>query len=282
MSDKADEKEVWKQYPDYDFIEVSNLGRVRTKDRYVPYKGSKRLIKGRVLKRQLKKSGYMQVTFKVNGKNIYLLVHRAVAICFLPNPDNLLEVNHIDCDRTNNRVDNLEWCTSQYNSAYRDKLGHFVNNNPGHPVFAVNLKTVKILRFESQSEAARQLGISQGNIYNVLKGKQIQAGGYWFTEDKSEITEKKIREIRASMKSCQVIAFNPETSEVFCFESQREASRQLGADQGHISDVLRGRYKKTHGYWFCYADEKAVDKVRAKFGDEIAKKVEELIKQNQN
>lgn len=280
MTDKA-EKEIWKTYPDYSFIEASNLGRIRTKDRYVTVKGQgERLIKGRVLKQQPQKGGYIQVQFSVCGKMVRLYVHRIVAICFLPNPNNYPEVNHKDCDPTNNRWDNLEWCTHQENIAYRDRLGHFVNNTQKKHVFAVNLETGKVLLFESQTEAARQLGVDQGNLNNVVNGKMNQIGSYWFTEDESEITDEKIREIKDNMELlCGVIAINTETSEVYRFESQMEATRQLNVHQSNIYKVLKGQYNKTGGYWFCYADENAVEKARKRFGDETAKKVEELMRQ---
>lgn len=124
MVNAVREREVWGQYPDYDFIEASNLGRIRTKDRVVKGRnGSKRLYKGHVLKQWLDHNGYLFVNFRVNGKKVNLKVHRVVAITFISNPDNLPQVNRIDCDRTNNRVDNLEWCTPQYNSAYCVKMG---------------------------------------------------------------------------------------------------------------------------------------------------------------
>lgn len=86
----SDEEEIWKIYSDYDFIEVSNLGRVRTKDRVVTRSdGSKLFVKGRVLKQQRDRYGYMFVQFSVNGKRTTLKAHRMVAICFVPNPDNL-------------------------------------------------------------------------------------------------------------------------------------------------------------------------------------------------
>lgn len=202
-----DEKEVWKTYLDYPFVEVSNLGRVRTKDRYVPSKnGSKRLVKGQVLKQYLKRNGYMQVCISVNGKRVYLLVHRMVATCFLPNPDNLPEVNHKDNDRTNNSVDNLEWCSHEYNDTYREKYGIALYR----PVIAINLETLETFWFDSQHEAQRQLNISRRSIYRVIRG---------------------------------------------------------------LRSVV-------HGFWFCNADENAVEKVRAKFGNEVAKKVEELMSES--
>ena len=106
-----EQQEVWKTYPEFDFIEVSNLGDVRTKDRIVTDRNGKKYhIKGRVLKQQLDKYGYLVVHIRENGKSFYRKVHRMVLVTFCPNPDNLPEVNHIDCDRTNNRLDNLEWC----------------------------------------------------------------------------------------------------------------------------------------------------------------------------
>lgn len=63
-------------------------------------------------------------------------------------------MNHKDSNPKNNAVSNLEWCTRQENISYRDKLGHYVNNNPGHPVIAINPETSEVLWFESQREAA--------------------------------------------------------------------------------------------------------------------------------
>ena len=276
------QEEIWRIYPEFDFIEVSNLGRVRSKDRYVPSKnGGKRLAKGHVLKQYQEHGGYMRVKFKVNGETKSILVHRMVAICYIPNPDNLPQVNHKDNDPTNNVVSNLEWCTSQYNSDYKKNFGTSPAQLFGRPVFAVDLKTGKVLRFETQSEAARQLGTPSSNINMVIKGKMNTAGGYWFTEDESEITEEKIQEIRNEMHSLsRVIAVKPETSEVLWFESQHEAGRQLGLDYRNINNVVRGEQNTAHGYYFCYADENAVEKTRAKFGDEIARKVEELLSCN--
>lgn len=273
------EQPIWKPYPDYPFIEANQFGKIRTKDRVVTDKNGRKIhIKGHVLKQYLNKNGYMRVQFRLNGKTINLLVHRIVATCFIPNPNNYPQVNHIDCDRTNNRVDNLEWCTSQYNIAYCFKMGHWVNNNPGHPVYAVDLKTGKVLRFESQMEAARQLGVSVGDLNNVIKGLYIQTGGYWFTEDESKITEEKINEIKNNMHFFGgVIAVDLETFTVLRFDSQAEAERQLGVNHGHINEVIKGKRNKAGNHWFCYADENATEKTRAKFGDDMANKVKELI-----
>lgn len=276
------EKEVWRTYPDCPFIEASNLGRIRTKDRVVIRNNRrKQFIKGRVLKQRLRSDGYMDVHFSVKGKSIRLLVHRVIAISFLLNPNNLPEVNHKDNNRTNNNVSNLEWCTRQYNLDYKKKCGTSPAQIQGHPVFAVNLKTGKVLYFESQCETARQLGILQQDICKVIKGKYNQTGGYWFTENENEITEEKIQEIRAKMLFLGgVIAINLESLNVLRFESQREAERQLGVDHSSIAKVAKGKQNKAGGCWFCYADENVVEKTKEKFSNDIANKVEKLMKEH--
>lgn len=277
------EKEIWKTYPKYPWIEASNLGNIRTKDHWTTDKnGNKRLYKGHVLKQQHDRHGYMQVISSMNGKKFFLSVHRVIATCFVPNPNNLPEVNHKDNNPTNNRWDNLEWCTRQYNIDYKKNFGTSAAELFGKPVFAVDLNTGKVLRFETQSEAARKLNVNIGNLNSVVKGKKNSAGGYWFTEDESEITEERIQKIKENMRFPDgVIAVNQETSEIFWFESQHEAGRQLGVFQQHINDIIKGRRNTTHGYYFCRADSTAVEKTRAKFGDKIADKVEKLLQEHQ-
>ena len=112
--------EEWKSIPGYEGLyEVSNLGRVRSLDRYVKtcYEAYK-LHKGKILSPAKDKNGYLKVHLCYNGKHNIIRVHRLVAQAFLLNPDNLPEVNHKDEDKTNNSVDNLEWCDRSYNISY--------------------------------------------------------------------------------------------------------------------------------------------------------------------
>lgn len=210
------EEEVWKPYPDYPFIEANQFGEVRTIDRVsIDKNGVRHHIKGRVLKQHPNNGGYMRVSFGVDGKIVSLLVHRIVATCFLPNPLGLLEVNHIDNDQTNNIVSNLEWCTPEYNVAYREKYGTSAKEGAKvlrKPLFAIDLKTLDILYFESQSEATHRLGFDRRKINNAVNGQQ----------------------------------------------------------------------KTTHGYWLVNADSNAVERTRAKFGDEVANAVEKLMNENCN
>ena len=176
-------REIWKKHPDIEKIEVSTLGNVRTLDKMVWNGRGIWLMKGRILKQQLNHNGYLQVTFNVNRKKVSKRVHRLVAQTFIPNPDGSPQVNHLDCDRRNNNVSNLEWCNNSYNQIYREKFGISATESRGVPIFAINLDTQEVSRFRSQNEASRTLGINQGNINSVIKGKRKQAGNYWFVND---------------------------------------------------------------------------------------------------
>lgn len=273
------EDEVWKRYPEFDWVQASNLGKVRTVDRYVSDgRGSRRLVKGLVLKQRHREDGYCDVQLSIKGKNVNRKVHRIVAGSFIKNPDNLPQVNHKNCVRDDNRVENLEWCSCEYNRQYREKYGISTTEILGHPLFAVNLKTQKILQFKSHEEAARELNIDSASVCRVVKGKLNYAGDYWFTENKKEITKERLQSIKDNIRfQGGVIAVNLETLEVLRFKSQMEASRQLGVYHSSINMVARGKLNQTKGYWFVYADENTVEKTRTKFGDEVANRVAKLM-----
>lgn len=189
------EHEIWKSHPDIAGIEVSNLGRVRTLDRVVSSEKMTRFTKGRILKQFENGHGYLQVSIPVDGKWTMKKVHRLVAQAFIPNPDNLPEVNHKNCVRDDNCVENLEWCSSLYNSKYREKFGKSRN----HPVFAINLSTLEVYQFPSQIIASQVLEVSQGNIHSVIKENRKQANGYWFVnadDNGADIVQQKLYDIK--------------------------------------------------------------------------------------
>ena len=192
--------EIWKPHPEYAGIEVSTLGKVRTLDRVVSCKGNgTRLVKGRVLKQSKDKDGYLLVNITINGKQTTKRVHRLIAQTFITNPNGFPMVNHKDCNRDNNKVSNIEWCTASYNSKYREELGEAL----GKSVFAINLLTFKVSHFISRAEASHVLGIHHQNINAVINGKQKQAKGYWFTnadDNVDGIIKCKLHEIKGDAK----------------------------------------------------------------------------------
>jgi len=181
--------EIWKSLPGVPGVEVSTFGNVRTLDKVVPSEKGTYFKKGRISKQYDNGHGYLNVSIPIDGKWTTKLVHRLVAQTFIKNTDNLPQVNHKDCIRTNNNVENLEFCTSSYDAKYREKYGISTTEAQGHSLFAVNLATNEVLHFRSQGEAGRALKISQGNIGSVIRGERKQANGFWFVNDDDKATD---------------------------------------------------------------------------------------------
>lgn len=102
-----------KRIPGFDDYYASENGKI--------YSGKSGKLKVKEIKQYSKTHDYLYVTLFKNGKRHYLRVNRVIALTFIPNPNNLPEVNHKDEDKTNNSVTNLEWCTSSYNKTYGDR-----------------------------------------------------------------------------------------------------------------------------------------------------------------
>ena len=172
-------QEIWKDVVGYEGLyQVSNLGRVKSLDRAIKYSNGK-ICKYKEEIRALTKDGrgYLRVLVSKNRKHRNLRVHRLVAQAFIPNPRNLSQVNHKDEDKTNNCVDNLEWCSCQYNVDYSlsKKVCQYDTNG--------NLLRI----WKSIIEASRNLQIPDTNIGKCCKGEYKQSGGYvWKYADESE------------------------------------------------------------------------------------------------
>lgn len=123
------EKEIWKPIKDFESsYEVSNLGNVRSIDRYCIQKNNRsekynHIYKGKVLKQFKNNAGYMQVQLSYQYKSIPKRVHRLVAEAFIENPNNYKCVNHINGNKLDNRAENLEWCTYSHNNNEARRLG---------------------------------------------------------------------------------------------------------------------------------------------------------------
>ena len=183
------QKEIWKDVVGYEGLyQVSNFGRVKHISCVVTTSSnSVRSIKERMIKPRLQNNGYFLVDLYKNNRRKGMLLHRLVAETFIPNPLDLPCVNHKDSNRTNCRVENLEWCTVSYNEKYsydnnnrRDKMNwkHGKDNANSKAVHALNKNGGIVFSFDCIMDAERETGILNSNIVACLKGRHKTAGGY--------------------------------------------------------------------------------------------------------
>lgn len=165
-------EEIWKDIEGYEGLyQVSNMGRVRS----LKYK------KERILKPR-KQSGYYRVSL-YNDKKYEYSIHRLVANAFIPNPDNLPQVNHKDENRTNNCINNLEWCTPKYNYNYgtiniRKSQKQLNDKNKSKVVLQYSLDGTFIKEWKSTMDVERNLGFAHTHIVAVCNGKSRIAYGF--------------------------------------------------------------------------------------------------------
>lgn len=176
--------EVWKPVKGYeDRYEVSNLGRVRSKDMVLPCVANgvetTRVRHGVIRKPHKGHTGYDYVMLRDKEHTRNYRMHRLVAEAFVPNPDYLPEVNHKDEDKSNNRADNLEWCTSSYNHRYGSTIERAADKIR-RPVFQLSMNGDLICTYKSVTEAAEKVGTSTNRISGCCQGKRgyKTAGGY--------------------------------------------------------------------------------------------------------
>ena len=129
--------------------------------------------KNKFLKPQLTYDGYLTVDLCKDGGDKIVKIHRLVAMAFIPNPDNLPCVNHLDEDKTNNHVNNLEWCTVSYNNNYGTHNVRLAKTK-GYPVRCIETGII----YDSLADAERKTGIFKSSIYRVCKGWQKTAGKF--------------------------------------------------------------------------------------------------------
>ena len=170
--------EIWKPIPGYEgYYEASTYGRVRSVDRYTINRwGSKTFHGSQIMKCRKFKNGYMHVKLTKNGKGVEPSVHRLIAITFIPNPGNLSQVNHIDGNKSNNYITNLEWCSSSENQLHSRRVLNRICGLTRKKTLCIDTGEI----FDSTHHAARAFNLSPGGVYNVCIGKNKHTGGMHF------------------------------------------------------------------------------------------------------
>lgn len=179
-------EEIWKEIKNTNGLYfVSNLGNVK--------KGNKSI------KKTERKDGYVKVRINYGDVIKHSFVHRLVALAFIPNPNDLPQVNHIDGDKTNNAVTNLEWCTEKENQKHRIEILHKDMIGENNPMFGVSgskspvykgliyqhdIKTGEIINsYEGSGKAAEAVGGKAANIIRVLNLPTRSYKGYRWTRE---------------------------------------------------------------------------------------------------
>ena len=202
-------EEIWRDIKGFEgYYQVSNTGKMKSLERTVRSGRGYRIIPEKILEGYPDKDGYLYVQLWKNCICKNCRINRLVAMAFIPNPDNLPEVNHKDENKQNNYVENLEWCTTKYNCNYGTRTKMRAEKLEGmkqsqetikqrvektnKPVFSVDKESGLIMWWESASEAGRVLGIDNGTIGKCCKGKGYKSAGgfYWFYADNKEVANE--------------------------------------------------------------------------------------------
>lgn len=168
--------EQWRPIEGYEGLyEVSNLGKVRSLDR-IDCTG--RRLKGKILIPLMMKNGYLSVFLCKEGKAKHFLIHRLVAQAFILNPEGLKEINHKDEDKTNNLVDNLEYCDRKYNMNYGTRTERDVQTKIRKGLFDPEMCGIK-----DRKEYDR--------LYNQKNKERIrERNKEWYQENRDQILEQ--------------------------------------------------------------------------------------------
>lgn len=175
-------EEIWKPIEECNDYYISNFGRIKS------FKYDK--VNGKIMKPSRTTKGYLQLDLQLDGRKrqnrVHLAVHRLVARAFIPNPDNLPQVNHKDENKENNHVNNLEWCTNEYNSNYGTHAER-VGAKQRKPIYSVDVNG-NIEEFDGLRVAARKItgktNASTSSIQYALKNENKTAyGRKWFYKE---------------------------------------------------------------------------------------------------
>lgn len=193
---------------------------------------------GKMKKNSLDIYGYPYVSLWRDNKFKHFRVHRLVAEAFIENPYNLPQINHIDENKTNNDVTNLEWCTASQNirhSIYRQY----------RKINQLSLGSKLVKTWDSLTQINKELGYSNSHIIQCCKGERKTAYGFKWEYADGQNQQRNKRPVAVLTKDGEFVAK---------YKSVAEASRCLNICVQSIHDCLNGNYESTHGFMFIDID----------------------------
>lgn len=189
LMEEAQAEEVWKDVPGYDGLyQVSNKGQVKSMYFHAQKgKGNNLKDNPKILIPSVDSYGYKIVSLCNGDTKKTVTVHKLVAAAFIPNPDNLPCINHMDENKQNNCVENLEWCTVEYNNSYGTK-GERTAQTLKKKVYQYDQEMNLIAVYDGAIDAEKETGVSRSNICICIKGRAKTAGGFIWKDEPLEKT----------------------------------------------------------------------------------------------
>ena len=246
-------QEEWKDINGYEgYYQVSNLGRVKSLERVVICKnGSNKKIKEHLMSGSDNGNGYLSVMLCRNGKQKRFYIHRLVALAFIPNPNNLPEINHInEFRKDDNSVSNLEWISYLDNRCYGTRLAR-VADSQSFETYQYDLEGNLINTFYSIKEASRRTGVSDTNIGECCNGKAITAGGYiWRNNHNPNVILPENKHIKS------VDQYDIKTLEMIkTYNTIKEAAEEKNITASLITSCCKRKIHTAGGYIWRYHGE---------------------------
>ena len=267
-------QEVWKDIPGYEGLyQASTLGQIRSLDRPVWHGTFMYTRKGTIRKPSITKD-YNSLNLSKDGHKTFFMVHRLVAMTFLPNPNNLPEVNHKDGDKLNNRLNNLEWCTvadnvnHAINTGLISKQSLVAKSRKGADKISIRIRCEDTGElFSCASELKQRLKISYATKKGIVNGRTHKGKGWLFTEVDETYYQQHINDPVDTEKCNQIhaeirkrIGLKGVRTTIFCqtngkyYPNMSRAAEELGIDKTSVSLAIKeNRFVK--GYKFVRVDE---------------------------